>query len=276
MLRAIVLGVVQGITEFLPVSSSGHLVLVPYILTWGVEQPIPNVPTLAFDVAVHLGTLVALLVYFRRDLAAILGGSARAVRGSRTEGDRANLRLLGMLAIATVPAALAGLLLKDFFEGTFEAPQWVAVQLLVTAGLLVGADAMHERREHHRDFVTIGVGDALVIGVMQAVSILPGISRSGATIAGAMARGLGREAAARFSFLLAIPAIIGAAIVTLPDLKDIPTWGPVIAGTVVSGVVGFASIAFLLRYLRTNRLRPFAVYCVVFAIAALAFWAQVK
>lgn len=276
MLRAIVLGIVQGLTEFLPVSSSGHLVLLPYVLGWGVERPIPDVPTLAFDVAIHVGTLVALVVYFRGDLASLVAGAFRAARGSRGEADVANARMLGLLAIASVPAAVAGLLLKDFFEGTFESPEWTAVQLLATAGILLAADAMHDRREHHRDYVAIGVTDAVVMGVAQAVSILPGISRSGATIAGGVARGLGREAAARFSFLLAIPGIFGAALVTLPDLEGIPSWGPVIAGTVVSGVVGFASIAFLLRYLRTNRLRPFAVYCVVFGVAALAYWAQVK
>src|SRR5688572_29899227 len=137
MFRAIVLGVVQGLTEFLPVSSSGHLVLVPYLLGWGVERPVPNVPTLAFDVAIHVGTLLALLVYFRRDLAALVGGAFRSVTGSRAEGDRANARMLGMLAIASVPAAVAGLALKDFFEGTFESPEWTAVQLLATAGILV-------------------------------------------------------------------------------------------------------------------------------------------
>jgi len=276
MLRAIVLGIVQGLTEFLPVSSSGHLVLVPYVLTWGVENPIPGTPILAFDVAIHLGTLLALIVYFRRDLAGLVAGSVRSLRGSRDEGDRANAHLLGMLAIASVPAALAGLLLKDFFEGTFEQPQWTAIQLLGTAALLVAADAFHDRRESHRDYVSIGVTDALVMGTMQAISILPGISRSGATMFGGMARGLGREAAARFSFLLAIPAIFGAALFILPDLGGIPSWGPVIAGTVAAGVVGFASIAFLLRYVRTNRLRPFAIYCVIAGVIGLAFWAQIK
>jgi undecaprenyl-diphosphatase len=184
--------------------------------------------------------------------------------------------MLGLLAIGTVPAALAGILLKDFFEGTFESPQWTAVQLLGTALLLVAADAMHDRRTDHRGVETVGVTDALVIGSMQALAILPGISRSGATIAGAMARGIGREAAARFSFLLSIPAIAGAAAITLPDLGGIPSWGPVIVGTVVAGVFGFASIAFLLRYLKNNPLRPFAAYCVVLAIASLAFYFQVK
>ena len=276
MLRAIILGAVQGLTEFLPVSSSAHLVLVPYLLTWGVDNPIPGVDIFAFDVAVHVGTLVALLLYFRRDLAAIVGGSWRAARGSRETDDRAELRMLGMLAIGTVPAALAGILLKDFFEGTFKSPEWTAVQLLGTALLLVAADKMHDRRADHRGFETVGVTDALVIGSMQALAILPGISRSGATIAGAMARGIGREASARFSFLLSIPAIAGAALITLPDLGGTPSWGPVIVGTVVAGVFGFASIAFLLRYLKSNPLRPFAVYCVVLAIASLAFWAQVK
>ncbi len=276
MLRAVILGITQGLSEFLPISSSAHLVLVPFVLTWDVNQPIPGTPALGFDVALHLGTLLAVVVYFRRDLLAILGGSLRAARGGRAEADVVNARMLGLLAVATVPAAAVGLLFKDRIEDAFGEPQIAALLLLGTAALLVVADFLHDRREHHRDLASVGMVDAVVIGAMQAVSILPGISRSGSTITAGIARGLSRESAARFSFLTSIPAILGAALVALPDLRGIPSWGPVIAGAVVAAIVGFLSIAFLLRYVRTNRLRPFAVYCVVAGVVGLAYWAQIK
>jgi undecaprenyl-diphosphatase len=276
MFRAIVLGITQGVSEFLPISSSAHLVLVPYVLTWDVNHPIPGTPALGFDVALHLGTLLAVLVYFRKDLWAILTGSLRAARGGRAEDDVVNARMLGLLVVATIPAAVVGFLLKDRIEDAFGEPQVVAALLLGTAALLFLADWLHDRREHHRDIASVGLVDALVIGGMQAVAILPGISRSGSTITAGIARGLSRESAARFSFLMSIPAILGAAVVALPDLKDIPSWGPVIVGAIAAAIVGFISIAFLLRFVRTNRLRPFAIYCIVASMAGLYFWLQVK
>jgi undecaprenyl-diphosphatase len=278
MLQALVLGAFQGLTEFVPVSSSAHLVLVPFLLRW----PIPD---LAFDVAVHLGTAVALLVYFARDLAAIVAGAVRTAAGRGNTDDRANVRLLGLLAVGSVPAAIAGLLLEQTFEELFTGREAVddvgapvtAGFLLVTAVLLWAAEAVYARRGGEgRGVSDVTVVDAVVIGVLQAVAIAPGVSRSGATISAGVFRGLTREAAARFSFLLSLPAILGAALVALPDLPRGADLGPLLAAAAAAAVVGFAAVAFLLRYLRTKTMRPFAVYCVALAAVALAFWSQIR
>jgi undecaprenyl-diphosphatase len=267
MFRAIVLGAVQGLTEFVPVSSSAHLVLVPFLLGW-------SVPSLAFDVAVHIGTLVALILYFWRDLWEITIGVVRSVARRADDRDRDRTRLAGLLLVGSIPAAVAGLLLEGFFEALFERPGFVAGALLGTAALLVAGEAVYARSrpEDRRDVDRITVVDALTMGVLQALAITPGISRSGATITGGLFRGLSREAAARFSFLLSIPAILGAAVVAVPDLPPETDWGAVMAATAVAGLTGFAAIAFLLHYLRTRTMRPFAAYCV--ALSALS-WAVV-
>jgi undecaprenyl-diphosphatase len=266
MFRALVLGAVQGLTEFVPVSSSAHLVLVPFIFGW----PIPG---LAFDVAVHLGTAVALLVYFFKDLSAIVMGASRALSGHGSERDRQHGRLALLLAVGSVPAAIAGILLADFFEKLFQQPVSVALQLLLTAALLFVGEAIYGRRptERGRDLEKVSVGDAALIGILQAVAIIPGISRSAATITGGMVLGLSRDAAARFSFLLALPAILGAGLVELNDLPPAANRATLIAAAATAAVLGFLSIAFLLRYLRTRDTRPFAYYCVVFSAVALGF-----
>jgi undecaprenyl-diphosphatase len=269
MFRAIVLGAVQGLTEFVPVSSSAHLALVPFLLGW-------EVPSLAFDVAVHVGTLLAVVVYFWRDLWEVAGGVVRWLGGSRRDADVDRARLGWLLLIGSIPAGLAGILLEGFFEDLFERPILAAGALLVTAGLLMLAEIVYRRSDpdRRRDVASISVIDALVIGAMQALSITPGISRSGATITAGMLRGLGRDAAARFSFLLSIPAIAGAALVAVPDLPVGTDPGPVLAAAAVAAVTGFAAVAFLLHYLRTRTMLPFAVYCVLlsgisFAVAAI-------
>jgi undecaprenyl-diphosphatase len=264
MLRAVVLGAVQGLTEFVPVSSSAHLVLVPFLLDW-------DVPTLAFDVAVHIGTLIALVVYFWRDLAGIIGGTGRRVVGRGDEEDRARARLAWLLLVGTIPAGLAGIFLEDVFEGLFERPTFVAAELLVTAAILVVGEGLYARGDptRRRGVEDVSVVDALTVGVLQAVAISPGISRSAATIVGGMLRGLSRESSARFSFLLSIPAIVGAAAVAVPDLPPGTDPGPVIAATGVAAVTGFAAIAFLLRYLRTRTMHPFAIYCVALSAVSL-------
>jgi undecaprenyl-diphosphatase len=263
MFRAIVLGAVQGLTEFVPVSSSAHLVLVPFLLGWPV-------PSLAFDVAVHIGTLVALVVYFWRDLWAIAVGVARTAARRGDDEDRARARMAGLLVVGSIPAAAAGLLLERLFEELFERPGFVAGELLLTAALLLAGEAVYARSrpERRRGVDRITVGDALVMGALQALAISPGISRSGATITGGLFRGLTREAAARFSFLLSIPAIAGAAVVSVPDLPPGTDWGSVFVATVVAGLTGFAAVAFLLHYLRTRTMRPFAAYCVVLSVVS--------
>lgn len=279
MFRAAVLGLVQGLTEFVPVSSSGHLVLVPFLVRW----PIPD---LAFDASVHLGTALAVILYFARDLAAILAGTWRWAlrRGSAEDSGRA--RLLGLLALGSVPAGAAGILLEGLFEDLFTTAESVddvgapvtALFLIGTAAILWAAEAVYARHgeRERRDLGDIRVADAVVVGLFQALAIAPGLSRSGATIGAGVFRGLRRDAAARFSFLLSIPAILGAGLVALPDVPAGADWGPIALGAAVAAVAGFAAIAFLMRYLRTRTMRPFAFYCVLFAAVALAFWSQIR
>jgi undecaprenyl-diphosphatase len=266
MLHALILGAVQGLTEFIPVSSSGHLVMVPYVLGW--EDSLGTDVT--FQVAIHLGTLLAIIVYFWPDLWGMVRGVTRIASGRGTETDRGSARLAAMLVVGSVPAAAIGFFLKDPLSETFEHPEHVPWQLLLSAALLIGADAMYRRRSAgRRDVETVGWQDALVIGAFQALAIVPGISRSGSTIAAGVARGLTRDAAARFSFLLGLPAIAGAAALLLPEWeRSIPiSW--ILWATVVAAVTGLAAIAFLVRFLKTRPLRPFAYYCV---IAAAVGW----
>jgi undecaprenyl-diphosphatase len=278
MLQAAVLGVVQGLTEFIPVSSSAHLVLVPFLFRW----PIPD---LAFDVAVHLGTALAVVVYFWADLLGILRGAVRTVSGRGQSGDRAHARLIPLLVVGSVPAAVAGLLLEGLFEELFTEKTAVdrigasltALSLVGTALILLAAESVYARRtDERRGMESISVLDAVVIGLFQAVAIIPGISRSGATIGAGMFRGLSREAAARFSFLLSLPAILGAAIVALPDLPPGADLGPLLVGAAAAAVAGFAAIAFLLGYLRTRTMRPFAVYCLALAAVTLFAWSLIR
>ncbi len=271
MFEALLLGAVQGLTEFVPVSSSGHLVLVPFVLNW-------DIPGLAFDVAVHLGTAVAVVVYFHRELVAVVAGAARTATRRASDEDRAMARLAVLLGVATVPAAVVGLLFEDAFAEAFSTPPLVAVLLLGTAGLLVLGEFAHDRRDPaaRRGLDDVRLTDALVVGAMQALAILPGISRSGATITGGLVRGVSRDAAARFSFLLGLPAFVGAGILKVPDLPPGTDVAAVAGATAVAAVTGVAAIAFLLRFVRTRSLRPFAAYCVFASVIALGYWFQVR
>lgn len=249
MLQAIILGLVQGLTEFLPVSSSGHLVLVPALLGW-------RQPSLTFDVLLHLGTLLALVVYFRADLGRLAGAPFR-------RDAVADRRLLAYLAIASVPAGVAGLALGGVSDRLFEAPLRVCGELVVTALILLGTERWGERARR-RPLTPPG---ALTIGVAQAIAILPGISRSGSTIGTALLLGLSREEATRFSFLLAIPAIAGAGVVRAGDLASgsFELTGAVAAGVIASAVSSYAAIGGLLAFVRSRSLRVFAGYLLVFA-----------
>ncbi len=256
ILQALILGAVQGLTEFVPISSSGHLVLVPEALGWAP-------PGLAFDVLLHVASLVALVIYFWSDLVSIVRGTMRNEPGAR--------RLGRLLIVGTIPAALAGIILADYFEASFEDARSAAIQLGITAVILVAAELAlryHARSGRPlRDVDRLGILDAVAIGAAQAVSILPGISRSGSTIAAGLALRMERDAAARFGFLLAIPALAGAAVVKLPDLGEVSLGvGAAVGGFVASLVFSYVAIAGLIRYLRTRTLYPFAVYCVIAAI----------
>ena len=280
VLQALILGLVQGFTEFLPVSSSGHLVLVPEFFN------IPN-PPLGFDILLHLATLVAVVGYFARDVGKMVVSVVAPGRMSRSD-VKFWRRLIVWLVIGTIPAGLAGVLLDSFFESLFSSTLAVGAFLVVTSLLLIGADIALGRV--HRDGGnnglktggtpgqgsggTLGLGsmraaDALVVGCFQALAIAPGISRSGATMAGGIFLGFDRETAARFSFLLSIPAILGAGLIKLKDISGAFTGatGPAYAvGAAAALVSGFAAVYLLLRYVKKHRLRLFAAYTLVLGV----------
>jgi undecaprenyl-diphosphatase len=284
--KAIILGLVQGLTEFLPVSSSGHLVVVPYLLSW--EQP-----SLAVEVALHFGTLVAVMAYFSKDLWWL--GTRTLGIGVTLEGEREKARrTMMLLAIGSVPAALFGFAIEPQIESTFSRdPRWAGGFLLVTAALLFFAERLRRNRaaaslgvEPHRDLVT-DVGrdestvthrDAVVIGVAQALAIFPGISRAGATMAAGMTLGLSRGGAARFSFMLSIPVVLGASIFKFQDMvstdaASIFTGQELIVAVLTSAVTGFWAIRFLLRLVSRDDLTGFARYAAMLGVLTLAGYA---
>ncbi len=261
LLQALILGIVQGLTEFLPVSSDGHLVLVPFIVGW-------REPSLAFIVSTHIGTLGALLWVFRARVVEII----RAVIGG--PGREPDRRLAGLIVIGTVPAAVLGGIFASRVETTFERPVIATLLLGVTGWVLLSAESSYEdrreRKEEPRPEGALTPMDAGLIGLAQATAILPGISRSGTTIATGMWRGIGRETAARFSFLLAIPITIGAVIVKIPDMIDEGTsgaGGAMALGVLASAVTGVLAIQAMLALVKRRGLRPFGVYC-FFAMTA--------
>jgi undecaprenyl-diphosphatase len=264
IVQALVLGIIQGLTEFLPISSSGHLVLVPAALGW-------ESPPLSFDATVHLATLIAVFAVFWCDIIQILAAWWHGLR-RRCPLERAESRLGWWIILGTVPGVLAGLLWEETFESFFTNPQAVGGFLLLTAGLLALADIFGKRR---RGFNEITWLDSIFIGIGQAMAIAPGVSRSGATIAVGIFCGLSREAAARFSFILAIPIIIGAGLTQLIDLLrhgDITAEVPVlVVGFIAAAICGYTAISFLLKYLRRHPLSPFAIYCAVVGILAIIY-----
>lgn len=262
LLQSILLGIIQGLTEFLPISSSAHLVIVPYLLNW----EIPPKQAFIFDVLVQLGTLLAVIIYFRQDLyrilVAMINGLADRQPFSKPES------LLGwLLILGTIPAVIAGLFFKDTVELAFGKPIMVGLFLFGTAALLVIAELVGKRT---RQVVSIKWVDAIIVGLFQAISLLPGISRSGSTISGGMIRGLDRASAARFSFLLSVPVMIGAgflATLDLLQLSDVTVQIPtLLAGVITSAVVGYLAIRWLLAYLVKRSLYIFAAYCVLMGI----------
>jgi len=247
--HAILLGLVQGLTEFLPVSSSGHLALIQHFLP-GFSQP-----GLLFDVVLHLGTMVAVIVVFRADLGRLF--SAPFNTSATGAGDR---RLLLLLIAGSIPTAIIGLSFKDAIAGLFANVNLIALMLMVTGTLLFLAERF---RRPGRKEAKLTWSDAVVTGIAQGIAIIPGISRSGSTIATLLFKGVDGETAARFSFLLALPAVGGAALLSLKDLDAlVPGELPVyLAGAAVAMLAGLFSIRFLLQIIRRQRLIYFALYC---------------
>lgn len=258
-LQVFVLAVVQGLTEFLPISSSGHLVLVPAVFGWSDQG-------MAFDVAVHFGSLAAVLIYFRRDVAALIGGGLQ-VLGGRVESFESRLALA--IGIGTLPAAVCGWLLAGWIAANLRDPAVIVVTLSGYAVLMLLADRLGKS---NREFRSVGIRDALLIGLAQALALVPGTSRSGVTITAAMALGLKRTDAARFSFLLAVPVILLATIYELTVLlssEAVVAWGQLALGALVSGIVAYLSIEFFMRFVSRVGLMPFAIYRLLLAAVIL-------
>jgi undecaprenyl-diphosphatase len=262
-LQAILLGIVQGVTEFLPVSSSGHLILVPYFLHWPDQG-------LAFDIATNTGTLVAIVAYFHRDLRDLVGGFFTGAPRSR-EGEFAPRPMAWAIVLGTVPAGLAGLLIKHWVETYARDPLLIAGTTFFYGVLLFIADRVGRKE---RTIGEVGWIDALVVGCAQALALVPGTSRSGITITAALLLGLTRPAAARFSFLLTVPISVLVALKEAKDLLDAGVTAadlaPMAIGLAVSAVVGYLVIAFLLAWLRRRTLTVFVLYRVILAGVILA------
>jgi undecaprenyl-diphosphatase len=255
--EACLLGVVQGLTEFLPVSSSGHLAVVQHFLT-----PMAAEQKVAIDVALHMGTLAAVILYFRRELLEM----AKTLVGGRSGGWARTW--IGLLVVGTLPAAAVGLPLKHRIESAFESLPVIGACFILTGIFLFLASAV---RGALRTEEKLGARDALVVGLFQAFALFPGVSRSGSTISGALFRRTRVDVAAKFSFLLAIPAIAGAVLTEAKTLGALaPTErGPLVIGVLVSGITGFLAIAALLRLVREGKLRWFAYYCWILGLTVL-------
>lgn len=261
------LGITQGVTEFAPVSSSGHLIIVPWLFGWTILQN-PELNK-TFDVALHIGTLIGALVYFRHDVARYIAAWLRSIR--RRSIASADERLAWALVVGTIPGALAGALFESVIEDTLGQPWLIAVMLIAFGVILVWVDRAAPIRRRMAD---LSVRDGVVLGLAQAVALQPGVSRSGVTITAGRALGLDRESAARFSFLLSLPIIAGAGVLKGIDVagSGLPAglaW-PFVWGVIASAVSGFLMIAFLLAYLRRHSFVVFLVYRIAVAIVVFA------
>jgi undecaprenyl-diphosphatase len=268
IIQAIILGFIQGATEFIPVSSSGHLVVVPWLFGWAK-------PPLLFDTMLHWGTLLAIFVVFWRDLLAMIRAWFQSIaRRSLADPDA---RTAWFILVGTLPAVAAALLFEDQLEAMFLNPRAVGFFLLVTAALLFLSEQLTRRYSgDKRPLDRMTWIDAIVIGVAQALALFPGISRSGSTIAAGLARGIQRDQAARFSFLLGTPAFFGAGLLQIVKVmgEDVTTLTgnlvPILAGFVVAAITGVVVIRFLLTYLRDHTLYVFSVYCLVLGLSTIA------
>jgi undecaprenyl-diphosphatase len=285
--QAIVLGLLQGFSELFPISSLGHSVILPKLFGWNIHQNDPYF--LTFLVATHLATALVLLGFFWQDWVRIVRGLGRSLARREIAADDVDAKLGWLLIVGTIPAGLIGLLLQDSLRKVFASPQSAAFFLMLNGFLLAGAEWLRRRAptvsegeesdSDTRISETVGFKAALGVGAAQALALVPGFSRSGATMAGGLLVGLNNEDAARFAFLLATPIIGAAAVLKLPDLVGSSgngVRGPALVGALCSAGTAYVSVRFLVRYFQTNSLKPFAIYCVVAGAAAsiwLAFFA---
>lgn len=247
ILQAVILGIVQGITEWLPVSSSGHLAIVEHL--FGLKQP------LLFDVMLHFGSLIVVMIFFRKEIFELIKGIIAF--------DKSKLKLLLMIIVASIPIAVVGLLFKDFIEYSFRSLKIIGIALLITSLLLFLSKYPVKKNKK------LGFFGAFVIGLFQALAVFPGISRSGSTISSGMLLGIKKEDVAKFSFLIFIPAIVGALILNVSDISEFNDLTPIIIGTVVSAVVGYFSLRLLMNVIKKDKFRYFSIYCLILGIVLL-------
>ena len=258
LLKAVVMGVIQGLTEFLPISSSAHLRIYPELFGWGD-------PGAAFTAVIQIGTELAVLIFFRKDIWRILSTWVRSLFRAEYRGHR-DARMGWFIIVGSLPIVVLGVLLKDLIERDFRS-LWLIGGTLVVFGVILGvADRIGSTDKQIKE---ITLRDAVLMGLAQACALVPGVSRSGATLSMGRFLGYDREAATRYAFLLAIPAVVGAGIFEIPEISSGDNqygWGPTITATVVSFVVGYAAIAWLLRYVSTRSYTPFVLYRIALGV----------
>jgi undecaprenyl-diphosphatase len=264
-IHTLILALIQGLTEFLPISSSAHLILPSQLFGWSDQG-------LAFDVGVHVGTLTAVIIYFRREVVSIVAASTLTLTGKSSDDGR----LGWLVALATIPAVIAGLLLGDWID-TYGRSILVIAGTTILFGLALGwADATNRATRMMRE---LGLKDALVIGVAQAIALIPGTSRSGITITAALMLGFDRQSAARFSFLLSIPVILGAGLLKGKELVEIGAeahWQMIGVGALVAALSAWACIHLFLKLLDQIGMRPFVIYRLILGVTLIAVWALTR
>ncbi|HKO56857.1 MAG TPA: undecaprenyl-diphosphatase UppP [Thermoanaerobaculia bacterium] len=268
IIQAIVLGLVQGLTEFIPISSTAHLEIVPMLLGWGD-------PGAAASAVIQFGTLLAAIIYFFRDIVRLIAGFFRGLVTRRPLADT-DSREAWLVVIGTIPIVILGLLLKKHIESTFRG-LWVVTAMVIIVAILMQVAERYAKRQQLREFEQLNVGDAVTIGLGQCLALVPGASRSGSTIMAALFRKVERATAARFSFLMSIPAVGGAGVLELVHERSHLAslgWTSIIVSIVVAFISGYASIWFLLRYLRTHTTHVFIYYRYVLGAVMIALLAS--
>ena len=278
--HAAMLGLLQGVSELFPVSSLGHTVILPKLFGWNIHQNAPYF--LTFLVALHLATALVLLAFFWKDWVRILKGIFRSLRDREIAPDDTDAKLGWLLVVGTIPAGILGITLQDKLRTLFASPQYASIFLACNALVLLGAELLRRRApvtdddDDTRIARTVGWRDATLVGAAQALALIPGFSRSGASMGGSLLVGLSHKDAARFAFLLATPIIIAAAVLKLPDLAGSQgngVRGPALVGALCSAVTAYLAVRFLMRYFETNTLLPFAIYCAAAGTAAAVYFA---
>ena len=274
------LGLLQGVSELFPVSSLGHSVILPKLVGWNIHQKDPYF--LTFLVATHLATAIVLLGFFWRDWVRIVKGLGRSLRDREIAPGDTDAKLGWLLVVGTIPAGILGLTLQDQLRNIFASPQYASIFLALNGAVLFGAELLRRRApatdadDDARIARTVGWRDSVLVGAAQAIALIPGFSRSGASMGGGLLVGLSHKDAARFAFLLATPIIGAAAVLKVPELAGSQgngVRGPAALGALCSAVTAYLAIRFLMRYFETRTLTPFAVYCAAAGTAAAIYFA---